>query len=266
MFRHFGFFNPVSAPFKPAGFRRTICARRQNRRDAPNARTARRRRQARDRELRSGQHISSQRIRLDDPDFRFADFIGKAHLCIDARRHRDILRTRRRKQIPLRRCLLTDAVSTRRQVTERRRAICPGRLRLHDAAGAAQKLKDGSRQQRAGLRTLLAHRDRAVRHFKIQRRRKDRIRLPVYRQNQLLNVLIGDAHIEARLIIRRRHDLNRHGELALAGRDGDRIAAVHVIVFAIAAAGVTRHCANRCTDAQSVRARIQRCCADVLAA
>ena len=104
----------------------------------------------------------------------------------------------------------SDKLITRRQVAERRCAICPGRLRLHDAAGAAQKLKDCSRQQRVGLHTLLAHRDRAVRHFKIQRRRKNRIRLAVYRQNQLLNILIGDAHIEARLIIRRRHDLNRH--------------------------------------------------------
>ena len=105
-----------------------------------------------------------------------------------------------------------------------------------------------------------------MRHFKIQNSGLIRIRLTIHRQNQFLNVCVRYCDIILRFIIRRGDDFDGYRELALAGRDGNCITGVEVIVFPIITARVTRHRADRFTDTHLASTRIECGSADVLTA
>ena len=250
--RRSGFLDLVLAPLEPAGFSHTIGVGGDGDDFAHTCAIVR----CRSRQSGDGEGCTSKRGTSHLIGFPNLDLggglvvlegdagsltIGDGHvLHIDAA-----------ERIPLRSGALTNGIGAGSDVGEGYNAVCTGGLGLDDGA-AAHQIEDGTSQDSTGGCVLLGHADGTVRNLKGHRYGLQRVRQTFDGDQQLLNGFLGDADEETSFFFRRRHGFRLEAEGRGRGSNGDRIAAIEVIIRTILAVGMTGDGAVALADADQI--------------
>ena len=215
MFGNARFGNPISAPLQPACFRRSVCARRQRRNRLADRTAALCGRQACDRKDRARQRFLRQRIPLHDSDFAVHPVVFQTNVARRARGNRHRLRRIDGNLVARRRADFPHGIAASRKVIKARRAVCARGLRRRHRPCAVHQLKRRARKHCAIVRTGFAHADSAIRLFKLDAHFLHFGRQAVLRNDDLLDIRIGDTNQKSRFLVLRRNGLRCYGKCTL---------------------------------------------------
>ena len=250
--RRSGFLDLVLAPLEPAGFSHTIGVGGDGDDFAHTCAIVRcRSRQSGDGEGCTSKRGTSHLIGFPNLDLGGGLVVleGDARSLTVGDGH--VLHIDAAERIPLRSGALTNGIGAGSDVGEGYNAVCTGGLGLDDGA-AAHQIKDGTSQDGTGGCVLLGHADGTVRNLKRHRYGLQRIRQTFDGDQQLLNGFLGDADEETSFFFRRRHGFRLEAEGRGRGSNGDRIAAIEVIIRTILAVGMTGDGAVALADADQI--------------
>ena len=209
------FGNPISAPLQPSCFRRTVCACRQRRDHLADRAAALCGRQARNRKDRACKRFFRQRVTLYDSDFSVYPVVRKANVARRARRNRHRLQRIDGNFVTRRRANFPHGITACRKVIKAHRAVCARGLCRYNCAGSVHQLKCRTGKHCAVVRTGFAYADSAIRLFKLDARFFQLGGQTVLRNDDLLDIRIGDTNQKSRFLVLRRNGLRCYGKRTL---------------------------------------------------